>query len=198
MRGTREVVLLDDAGREVGLSPLEEAHAGEGLLHRAFTAVLFDARGQVVLGRRAPGKPLWPGWWDATVASHPRPGEAMGRAAERRLVEELGVRVDLVEVETFRYHAPFGGAGSERESCAALFGWLGPDVELAPHPEEIDAVRSVSVGDLLGGAIERVCPWAWLAFECALESGDPRFADLRQHGRSLAERLTEANFERLG
>lgn len=197
MRGTREVVLLDDAGREVGLSPLADAHQGAGLLHRAFTAVLFDAEGRVVLGRRVPGKPLWPGWWDATVASHPRSGEGMVDAAHRRLAEELGVRVDLIELGSFNYHAPFGEAGSERESCAALFGWLDGGTEPNPHPEEIDAVRRVPLDELLRGAVAQVCPWAWLAFECALDSSDPRLAKVREHAGDLSARLREADFERL-
>ncbi len=197
MRGTREVVLVDAAGREMGLAPLADAHRGTGQLHRAFTAVLFDASGRVVLARRAASKPLWPGWWDATVASHPRQGESVVEAGRRRLREELGVDTELLDVGTFRYFAPFGDAGSERESCAALFGWLAEGESPNPHPEEISEVKHVELGEFTEGLAPGICPWAWLAFEMALESREGRLGVLADHRSALADRLRDAEFDRL-
>ena len=197
MRGTREVVLVDAAGRETGLAPLADAHRGVGQLHRAFTAVLFDASGRVVLARRAASKPLWPGWWDATVASHPRRGESVIEAGRRRLKEELGVDTKLVDVGTFRYFAPFGDAGSERESCAALFGWLAEGDSPEPHPEEISEVKHVDFGEFAEGGVSDICPWAWLALELALESKEDRLAPLAVYRAALSERLRDAEFDRL-
>ena len=189
--------MVDLAGREIGLADLGQAHRGVGQLHRAFTAVLFDAQGRVLLAQRASSKPLWPGWWDATVASHPRQGEAVLVAGERRLQEELGVEAQLIDLGTFNYFAPFGGAGSERESCSALFGWLSPGQEPNPHPEEIAGVLSVELERLFEDSSLDLCPWAWLAFELALRSSDPRLAPVANYRNAIELRLHKADFERL-
>src|SRR5690606_39070889 len=92
------VVLVDADGREIGSASLEDAHKGGGLKHRAFTLLVLDADGHLVLARRAAAKPLWPGSWDGTVASHPGHGEAQVAAARRRAREELGVDVEPIEL----------------------------------------------------------------------------------------------------
>ena len=194
MRGTAEVVLVDDADREVGRASLAEAHRGPGAQHRAFTAVLFDERGDVILARRAAGKPLWPGWWDATVASHPRAGEGYREAGGRRLEEELGVRVELWEPGAFRYHACWDERGSERELCAALIGVL--DGEPVPHPDEISELRSVSLRELVCGVEPDVCPWAWLALEVARRHLSEAPAALRERLAPLELQLVPTELAR--
>ncbi|HVS02847.1 MAG TPA: isopentenyl-diphosphate delta-isomerase, partial [Thermoanaerobaculia bacterium] len=86
-----ELILVDEDDREVGHLSKAEAHAGEGVLHRAFSVLLFDRRGNLLLQRRAGGKQLWPGYWSNSCCSHPRRGESMEVATRRRLAEELGV-----------------------------------------------------------------------------------------------------------
>ena len=38
-------------------------------------------------------KCLWPNDWDGTVASHPRESETYVSSAERRMPEEIGIRL---------------------------------------------------------------------------------------------------------
>lgn len=164
-----EVVLVDGFGKPTGRVGRNAAHAGEGRLHLAFTVVLLDSKGQVVLGRRSPTKMLWARSYDATVASHPLPGEEPLDAAARRLQEELGVQADLEAHGSFRYHArdrvPGGFLrGSEKEHCLLFLGRAkGP---LKPNPAEIDDLRAASPQDVIHSWTRDprgVCPWAPLA-----------------------------------
>ena len=72
------VILVDQSGRELGVADKVECHRGPGRLHRALTCLLFDDRSRLLFARRAPTKPLWPGYWDATVATHPRKSAGAG------------------------------------------------------------------------------------------------------------------------
>lgn len=163
---TRRVVLVDARDNALGEAAIVPCHALPGRKHRAFTALVLDADGRIVLAQRAPGKMLWHGSWDGTVASHPRAGESYVAAGEKRLVEELGVRCSLIECGRFDYRARFGDVGAEHEVCCTLVGRLDAGARLAPDPAEIAAIRRPTAAELLVRVRERpdeLCPWLFLA-----------------------------------
>jgi isopentenyl-diphosphate delta-isomerase len=124
------LILVDSADRELGSLPKAECHDGEGVLHRAFSAFIFNSRGELLIQRRAPDKRLWPGSWSNSCCSHPRSGEAMADAVNRRLDEELGFAPGVLApsfVYKFEYHARYGDAGSERELCWVYVAHAAPD-----------------------------------------------------------------------
>lgn len=142
-----EVVLVDEEGHEVGRSPKLAAHATPGQLHRAVSVFVFSTAGDLLLQRRAPAKYHFAGRWSNTCCGHPRPGESVVAAGRRRLVDELGMDCELVEVATFRYEALDEASGLvERELDHLLVGVAGtaPD----PRPGEVDAVRWTEPGVL--------------------------------------------------
>lgn len=142
-----EVVLVDEEGHEVGRTPKLAAHATPGQLHRAVSVFVFSTAGDLLLQRRAPGKYHFAGRWSNTCCGHPRPGEPVVAAGRRRLVDELGMDCELVEVATFRYEARDEASGLvERELDHLLVGVGGtaPD----PRPDEVDAVRWTEPGAL--------------------------------------------------
>ena len=120
--GDEALILVDTDDREIGTLSKDACHDGDGLLHRAFSAFLFNDRDELLLQRRAPGKRLWPGYWSNSCCSHPRVGEELAAAALRRLDQELGVEAELTFIYKFRYHARFGESGSERELCSVFVG----------------------------------------------------------------------------
>jgi len=155
------LILVDGNDREIGHAPKRRCHEGDGLLHRAFSVFLFDAQGRMLIQRRARQKPLWPGYWSNACCSHPRRGEDIAAAAQRRLGEELGLdRVPLTWLFRFEYAARYGEAGSERELCHVFFGRVDQPVE--PNPEEIDGWRWRDVATLereMADQPERFTPW---------------------------------------
>jgi isopentenyl-diphosphate delta-isomerase len=141
-----KLILVDESDNEVGFLSKAECHDGGGLLHRAFSVFIFNTEGQLLLQQRGKDKRLWPEFWSNSCCSHPRQGESMQVATERRLQEELGVAVELQYVYKFSYQAPFGELGSEHELCSVYLGRCVQDVR--PNVTEIEAIRFISAEDL--------------------------------------------------
>ena len=116
------LILVDNADREIGFLDKSSCHDGDGVLHRAFSLFIFNQRGELLLQRRAAGKRLWPSYWSNSCCSHPRRGELMGEAVQRRMEQELGLRAPLRFVYKFEYQARFGDQGTEHELCWVYVG----------------------------------------------------------------------------
>lgn len=116
------LILVDDSDREIGAASKQACHVGDGTLHRAFSIFVFNSGGELLLQQRSAEKPLWPMYWSNTCCSHPRVGETMEIATERRLDEELGLTCPLQYLYKFKYHAPYEDRGSEREFCWVYAG----------------------------------------------------------------------------
>ncbi len=158
---TEKIVVVDENDRELRLEDKEKCHEGMGILHRAFLLVVVRSDGKIVLARRSRGKRLWPGYWDATIASHPFAGESVEEAAARRLGEELGVEAREITYHfKFHYNIPYLGLGAENELCSVLSCRYGGT--LRPNPAEVSEVRAVSIQDI--GESQDYSPWMKIAF----------------------------------
>jgi isopentenyl-diphosphate Delta-isomerase len=100
----QEVILVNENNEPIGVMEKMEVHR-RGLLHRAFSVFIFDGKGRMLLQKRAPSKYHGGNLWTNACCSHPRPGEAVKDAAERRLEEELGFSTGLSEIFSFTYRA---------------------------------------------------------------------------------------------
>jgi isopentenyl-diphosphate delta-isomerase len=178
----QQVITVDENDTEEGLANRLDAHTGEGQRHRAFTALVFDNEGRILLAQRAANKRLWNTCWDGTVASHPVQGQSQIEATRQRLEEELGVTPDqyddLQVTDRFEYKAYWENDGLEWEVCAVLQVTL-DDISLDPDTEEIEGLLWADY-DLLYEHPEwyrqlRLCPW----FEIAMRRD--------QNGNTLPE-----------
>jgi len=152
--------VVDKDDREIGTLSKALCHDGDGTLHRAFSVFLFDRHGELLLQQRSGSKRLWPLYWSNSCCSHPRKGEAMNEATERRLLQELNVRAELEYVYKFSYQARYRDLGSEHELCSVYLGWTADDVYA--NENEIRAVRYVDPAILereLADFPERFTPW---------------------------------------
>ncbi len=139
------VILVDALDREVGVMEKLEAHQ-KGLLHRAFSVFIFNSKGEILLQQRALSKYHSPGLWTNTCCSHPRPQESTHCAAERRLLEEMGMSTPLNETFAFTYHAAFDNGLIEHEYDHVFFGWS--DQAPVINYEEVSDYRYISIADL--------------------------------------------------
>jgi isopentenyl-diphosphate delta-isomerase len=137
-----ELILVDENDVETGFLSKAECHNGDGKLHRAFSVFLFNDAGELLIQQRSQLKRLWPGYWSNTCCSHPRKGESMPIATQRRLYDELHIESSLEFVYKFAYQADFGPAGSENELCHVYLGKVSGDI--TPNEHEIDAIRFIS------------------------------------------------------
>ncbi|MFB5613041.1 MAG: isopentenyl-diphosphate Delta-isomerase, partial [Nitrosarchaeum sp.] len=147
--GEEYLILVDKDDNPIGSEEKVKCHLPNGKLHRAFTALLFDKKGRLVLTRRAKEKMLWPGDWDGTVASHPRALETYVSSAERRMPEELGIKCKLDYLFKFEYHVPYMDIGSENEICGTLIGIIDDTTPLKMVEGEIDEIKWISSIELL-------------------------------------------------
>ena len=163
---SESLILVDEADREVGYMSKSRCHEGRGVLHRAFSLLIFNEKGELLLQRRSAGKRLWPHYWSNSCCSHPRRAEAMEAAIHRRLREELGLACPLHFLFKFQYQALFDDVGAEHELCSVFIGRSTGRV-LIDH-EEISDWRWVSPERLtaeLGTGAERFTPWFAMEWE---------------------------------
>lgn len=131
---SEQVIVVDSRNRELGVMDKTEAHK-LGVLHRALSVFIFNSKGEMLIHRRAMGKYHSSGLWSNTCCSHPRPGEAVADAANRRLKEEMGVSASLTEVFEFIYKADLGNGLYEHEADHVFIGTT--DEEANPDASEV-------------------------------------------------------------
>ena len=163
-RESHLVELVDTGGGAVGAATVDEAHRAPGRLHRAFSVVLVDADGRLLLQQRAAAKTRFALRWANACCGHPAPGETVTDAAARRLAEELGVTTEpLREVGVYVYQADDPETGRvEFEYDHVLVGSLSAACSFAVDPAEVAAVDWVTADGLtarLSQSPDLYAPW---------------------------------------
>ena len=160
------VILVDENDNPIGKEEKVRCHLPNGKLHRAFTALLFDKEGRLIITRRSSSKMLWPGDWDGTVASHPREGESYVSSAKRRMPEEIGISCNFDYLFKYEYHVPYKDVGSENEICGTLIGVIENSTKLNLVEDEISETKWITANQLieeLQKKPEIYCPWMIIA-----------------------------------
>ncbi|HEX6967905.1 MAG TPA: isopentenyl-diphosphate Delta-isomerase [Micromonosporaceae bacterium] len=163
-REAHPVELVDHFGRAIGTCRVDEAHRPPGRLHRAFSVLLTDAAGRLLLQQRAAVKTRFPLRWANACCGHPAPGQSVLAAANIRLREELGIGpVALTELGVYAYRAEDPSTGRvEFEYDHVLRGELPADQPLRPDPAEVAALRWVGLSQLrtqLDSDPDHYAPW---------------------------------------
>jgi isopentenyl-diphosphate delta-isomerase len=162
------VELVDRAGRPLGSCSVLEAHTAPGRLHRAFSVLLYDPDGRVLLQQRAAAKTRFALRWSNTCCGHPAPGQDVAAAAATRLAEEMGITAaqvtPLVEAGVVRYRAEDAATKRvEYEWDHVLVGTL-TDGAPAADENEVHEVRWASPDPLAEDVGERPADFTpWLA-----------------------------------
>ena len=160
------VILVDENDNPIGKEEKVKCHLPSGILHRAFTALIFNNEGKLLLTKRSDKKMLWPGYWDGTVASHPRESETYMSSAERRMPEEIGIVCKMNYMNKFEYHVPYKDVGSENEICGTLIGIVDDFDETCLIKDEISEIKWIDPDELkneLEQNMDVYCPWMVIA-----------------------------------
>ena len=159
------VILVDKNDNQVGLMPKLEAHQ-KGVLHRAFSIFIFNNKYELLLQKRASSKYHSGGLWTNTCCSHPRENEDILDAANRRLIEEMGIETSLRKVYEFTYKAELDNDLIEHEFDHVFYGVYNEDPSI--NTDEAEGFKWIDMDSLnedikTNGHIYTV--WFKIAFE---------------------------------
>ncbi len=155
------VIQVTENDEVIGPISKLDSHHEDGKYHRAFSVMLFDSSGRLLLQRRASHKITFPDVWANSCCSHPLHSDeemelknALGvkRAAVRKLEQELGIHPSQVPLEKFdfvtkmRYQARQDEDWIEREIDHCLV--IHTDVDVNPNPNEVSEIKWVSQEEL--------------------------------------------------
>lgn len=164
------VILVDTEDNPIGKMEKLEAHE-KALLHRAFSVFVFNENKELMLQQRALSKYHSPGLWTNTCCSHQRVGETNIEAGKRRLQEEMGFSVELEDVLSFIYKAPFDNGLTEHELDHILIGNYNGNPK--PNPDEVESWKWASIDYIVEDISqypEKYTAWFKIIFQKYLNS----------------------------
>jgi isopentenyl-diphosphate Delta-isomerase len=129
-----KVILVDKHDNAIGTMEKMEAHH-RGALHRAFSVLVFNSEGKILLQKRSANKYHSAGLWTNTCCSHPQPGENMEDAARRRLREEMGIEIQPDFAYKFIYKTELDQQLIEHEFDYVFIGKFSGEPVI--NPEEV-------------------------------------------------------------
>lgn len=157
-----EVILIDKAGKQIGVEEKIKAHK-QGLLHRAFSIFIFNKNSETLLQQRDNRKYHSGGLWANACCSHPRPGESLEQATHRRLKEELGFDCGLVERFSCTYKVKLDSELFEHERDYVFTGLY--DGLVFPNSKEVANLKWMKWDFLLKDVVEQPSLYAyWLKY----------------------------------
>jgi isopentenyl-diphosphate Delta-isomerase len=139
------VILVDEADHETGTMEKMEAHR-KGVLHRAFSILLFNSKGELLLQKRSSKKYHSGGLWTNTCCSHPNPGESIAQAANRKLKQEMGIDLYPEFAFKFIYKTSLDHELIEFEYDHVLLGQF--DGQPDSNPDEVEDWKFMDIGSI--------------------------------------------------
>jgi isopentenyl-diphosphate delta-isomerase len=137
---------VDEFDTEIGQMEKLEAHQ-KGVLHRAFSVLIFNSKNELLLQQRAFGKYHSEGLWTNACCSHQAANETTFEAAARRLHEEMGMRCSFKEGFKFRYKTELENNLIENELDHVILGFSDENPIL--NPSEAQDFKWISMDNLL-------------------------------------------------
>ena len=152
-------ILVDKEDNIIGKDSKVNCHLGEGKLHRAFSVLLFNNSGDLLIQKRAREKITFPSIWANSCCSHPLHIETeldgingAKVAAKRKMEQELGINPqeidldDLHYITKMRYKARADEKWIEYEIDYIFV--IKCDVDINPNTIEIEDTKYVNPNEL--------------------------------------------------
>jgi isopentenyl-diphosphate delta-isomerase len=161
-----KLVIVNKNDEKIGLEDKVKCHLGKGILHRAFTVLIFNSKNQLLIQKRSKDKFLWPLTWETTCSSHPLQNQSYITVAKKRLKKELGFSCKLKLLDKFVYQAKYKNIGSEYEVCALLRGRY--NGKIRPNSKEVAELKWIDIKTLkvkLKRSPRKYAPWLKLALK---------------------------------
>ncbi|MCX8489795.1 MAG: isopentenyl-diphosphate Delta-isomerase [Cyclobacteriaceae bacterium] len=140
------VILVDENDNAIGTMEKMEAHI-KGQLHRAFSIVVFNSRGEMLIQKRASTKYHSGGLWTNTCCSHPTPKEEIELTVKKRLLFEMGIELSPKFAYKFMYHTRLDQNLIEHEVDYVFKGVY--DGDPLVNAEEVEDWKFISMNSLV-------------------------------------------------
>lgn len=140
-----KVILVNKNNKKIGLEDKLVAHQ-KGLLHRAFSILIFNSKKEFLLQRRASNKYHTPGLWTNTCCSHPKENESYDEAIHRRLNEEMGMKCKLEHIYSFVYKSKLNKNLIEHEHDSVFIGQTN-DIPII-NKNEVSEFKYININEL--------------------------------------------------
>lgn len=135
-------MIVNEMDEELGFDEKLKVHK-EGKLHRAFSAILIDENGRMLVQRRAKSKYHSGGLLSNSFCSHFRQGESVETAINRAAKDELGIAVsEYDEIGKFTYKVKLGEL-SEHEIDHVYV--VKSNQAIQPNPAEVEDYQWMDV-----------------------------------------------------
>ena len=141
-----KLIWVDLFDNEIGCGEKLETHV-KNQLHRAFSLFIVHD-GKMLIQKRALDKYHSGGLWANACCSHPRWGETLSDAVQKRMEEELGIPQGTCkpqELFSFNYFSQYEGLSEYEIDHVFLTDYQG---EIKADQDEIMELRWISLEDL--------------------------------------------------
>lgn len=141
-----KLIWVDLFDNQIGSGDKLETHV-KNQLHRAFSVFIVH-EGKMLIQKRALSKYHSGGLWANACCSHPRHGESLEDAVQKRMEEELGIVKGSCKPEelfSFNYFSQYDGLSEYEIDHVFLTDYHGG---VNPDPDEIMELRWVSLEEL--------------------------------------------------
>ncbi|MBI87837.1 MAG: isopentenyl-diphosphate delta-isomerase [Euryarchaeota archaeon] len=123
-------IVVDENDSVLSSKSKLDCHRGDGVRHRAFSVLIFDSEGRLLIQKRSSEKITFPGVWANSCCSHPldKDSENNGEvgvinAAKRKLSQELGISKEASEQWDFSH------IGRIEYSCRWDKNWIEREID---------------------------------------------------------------------
>ena len=190
-------LLVDKEDNVVGTMSKLDCHFGEGQRHRAFSVIIVNNNGEMLVQQRSKEKITFPGVWANACCSHPldldnentENGNGVVNAARRKLEHELGIHMSVTEnwdfnlIGRFEYQCRWDADWIEKEIDHVLL--VECDVKININENEIETVKWLDKEQLLcmmqkegEWANEYIAPWFLMIWKYFLEENYPNISKI--------------------
>lgn len=193
---------LDENDAVISSASKLESHLGDGIRHRAFSVLIYDSNGRLLVQQRSSEKITFPAVWANSCCSHPldidgENGDAVEgvkEAARRKLDQELGIPRAITEewefnhIGRFEYKCRWDEEWIEHEIDHVMI--VRADCEVDFNRNEIQAIDWLD-SDQLKSMMARkgrwksqlIAPWFEAIVSHFLNDGDGEIDDIINNAR---------------
>ena len=142
----KNIVVVDEDDNFIKLEEKMKVHE-LGLLHRAFSLIIFNSKNEMLIHKRASTKYHCPNEWTNACCSHPSLDNDIQFDIKKRLFEEMGMEGNnFKELFKFTYRKEFDNGLTENE-IDRVFICFSDNIP-KPNPEEVSDYKYIKLDDL--------------------------------------------------